>query len=92
MKEIDFSGFVIYNVFKNDNRVVSHVIKSNTIDDYRNAIKVVYSDWAKKNDNIEDIIVTTFPNATQNVIFQAKHIGTDSEYLRDEFQHEYYSV
>ena len=71
---MDFNGFIIYNVFKcfmGNTIVVSHVIKGNTFIDYENAIKLVYNDWSKKNDNIEDIIVTTYPNSTENVIFHA---------------------
>ena len=90
MKEFDFSGFVIYNVFKEEKRVVSHVIKSNTIDAYKQAIRVVYNDWSKCNDNIQDIIVTTYPNSQENIIFHAKDIGTECEHLRDDFQKKYY--
>ena len=90
---MEFNGFIIYNVFKcfmGNTIVVSHVIKGNTLIDYEKAIDLVYNDWAKKNDNIEDIIVTTYPNSTENVIFHAKDIGTEHEFDRYEFEEKYY--
>jgi len=96
MKNIDFYGFVVYKVYTNGNIVVNHVYKKNDIDTYNDIVKLMYENWDRKCDNVDDIILLTLPCVNpygiDKPIFSAKSIGSDHEFDRDNFKAEYYEV
>jgi len=94
MKEVDFSGFVIYKAYTNGNIIVNHVIKDNDYNAYRYAIETIYKEWNRKCDNVRDIFLLTLPcnkpYDIENPIFSGSSIGTEKEFKREDFQNEYY--
>ena len=94
MKEVDFSGFVLYKIYDNDNIVVNDVFKSNDICAFNEAVTTVYAKWNRRCDNVKDIILLTLPcvkpYTIENPIFRASTIGTEKEFGWESFKEEYY--
>jgi hypothetical protein len=94
---MNFTGFCVYRKYNNGNLLLLHLVNGNGFSDYRLAVELCYKSWEANEPFTEDVILCTFPHKydSHNIpkpIFNAKYIGTEHEFDRDNFQYKYYGV
>ena len=91
---MEFTGFCIYRKYEDDSLLLLHFVNGNGFTEYRLAVDLCYKSWETNVPFTQDVILCTFPN-NYNIpkpIFNAKDIGTDHEFDRDDFQYKHYGI